>query len=202
VVGSFFLATATNPEARKKAQAEIDQVVGRDRLPGFDDRPSLPYVEAFYREVMRWRPAMPMGVAHTTTEDDVYEGYFIPKGATIMSNIWAMTHDESKYPEPQLFNPDRFFTADGQLNDDNTILTFGFGRRICLGRHAADATVWATIVSVLSVFDFNYAKDIHGNVIPIDGKYTDALISHALPFKCSIFPRDDDARKLIEGTAQ
>jgi cytochrome P450 len=80
VVGSFFLAAATNPEARRKAQAEIDQVVGRDRLPGFDDRASLPYVEAFCREVMRWRPAMPMGVAHTTTEDDVYEGYFIPKG--------------------------------------------------------------------------------------------------------------------------
>jgi hypothetical protein len=94
---------------------------------------------------------------------------------------------------------------------------------ICIGRHAADATVWATIVSVLSVFDFDYAKDVNGNVIPIDGKYTDALIrwvslvlnfqvnpvishrvfpSHALPFKCSIFPRDKDARKLIEGTSQ
>lgn len=84
-VGSFFLAAATNPVARRKAQAEIDRVVGRNRLPRFDDRPSLPFVEAFYREVMRWRPAMPMGVAHTTTEDNVYEGYFIPKGNRIFS---------------------------------------------------------------------------------------------------------------------
>lgn len=104
-VGSFFYAAAVNPQSRKKAQEEIFQVTGGDRLPTFEDRPSLPYVEAFYREVMRWKPAMPMGVAHTTTEDDVYEGCFIPKGkefckhtahadeskiigSTIMSNIW------------------------------------------------------------------------------------------------------------------
>ncbi|KAF8815593.1 cytochrome P450 [Phlegmacium glaucopus] len=201
VVGSFFLAAVTYPEARKKAQAEIDNVVGRERLPSFDDRPRLPYIEAFYREVMRWHPAMPMGVAHTTTENDIYEGYFIPKGATIMSNIWAMTRDESKYHEPDRFNPDRFFTPDGRLNDDSTILTFGFGRRICVGRHAADATVWATIVSILSVFDFDLARDANGNVIPIEGKYTDALISHVIPFQCSVTPRNDSARKLIEETS-
>jgi cytochrome P450 len=84
-VGSFFLAAAANTRARKKAQEEIRRVVGEDRLPEFEDRPSLPYVEAFYREVMRWRPAMPMGVAHTTTQDDVYEGYFIPKGKPIFN---------------------------------------------------------------------------------------------------------------------
>ena len=49
------------PEAAKKAQAEIDSVVGNSRLPDFKDRPSLPYVEAFYREVMRWHPVGPIG---------------------------------------------------------------------------------------------------------------------------------------------
>ncbi|KAF9459021.1 cytochrome P450 [Collybia nuda] len=200
-VGSFFHAAAANPQPRKKAQEEIIRVTGGDRLPTFEDRPSLPYVEAFYREVMRWRPSMPMGVAHTSTEDDIYEGYFIPKGSTIMSNIWAITRDEEKYPDPDSFNPDRFFTADGELNEDNTILTFGFGRRLCIGRHAADASVWATIVSVLAVFNFENEKDSHGNVIPIEGKYTDALISHVIPFKCSIRPLYPEAVALIEATA-
>lgn len=91
MVGTFFLAAVTYPEARRKAQAEIDSVVGRERLPSFDDRPRLPYIEAFYREVMRWHPAMPMGVAHTTTENDIYEGYFVPKGKVYI-HLYKLTN--------------------------------------------------------------------------------------------------------------
>lgn len=71
---------AVNQDIQKKAQAEIDRVVGRQRLPGFEDRNSLPYIEAIYREILRWKPPVPLGVPHATTEGDVYEGYFIPKG--------------------------------------------------------------------------------------------------------------------------
>jgi cytochrome P450 len=83
-VGTFFYAATVNPQACIKAREEIDRVTGGDRLPAYDDRPSLPYVEAFYREVMRWRPAFPLGVAHTVTKDDAYEGYFIPKGRLVL----------------------------------------------------------------------------------------------------------------------
>ncbi|KAJ6512882.1 cytochrome P450 [Mycena sanguinolenta] len=69
-----------------------------------------------------------------------------------------MTRDESVYPEPERFNPDRFFTADEKSADDDTILAFGFGRRICPGRHNADATLWATLFSVLSTFTIAKAK--------------------------------------------
>jgi cytochrome P450 len=73
---------AMYPDAQRKAQDEIDRVVGSNRLPSFDDRTSLPYVEALYREVMRWAPPSPLNTAHTTTEDDIYKGYIIPKGKT------------------------------------------------------------------------------------------------------------------------
>ncbi|KAF7374532.1 Cytochrome p450 [Mycena sanguinolenta] len=125
-LASFFLAMALYPDVQKKAQTEIDTVIGTDRLPEFEDRLSLPFVEALYREVMRWKPVLPLGLAHASTADDVYEGYFIPKGTAVISNIWAMTRDESIYPEPERFNPDRFFTSEGKLNDDDTVLTFGF----------------------------------------------------------------------------
>ena len=69
-----------HPEQQKRAQEEIDRVVGTGRLPTFDDRDSLPYVEAFFRECLRWRVALPQSTAHATMEDDVYNGYFIPKG--------------------------------------------------------------------------------------------------------------------------
>ncbi|KAF7374566.1 CyP450 monooxygenase [Mycena sanguinolenta] len=89
---SFFLAMALYPDIQKKAQTEIDTIIGTDRLPEFEDRPSLPFVEAVYRELMRWRPVLPLGVAHASTADDVYDGYFIPKG------------DLNLLPSPQKFH--------------------------------------------------------------------------------------------------
>ena len=80
---------AMYPDAQRKAQDEIDRVIGPYRLPNYDDRGSLPFVEALYREVMRWGPASPLNTAHTTTEDDIYKGYFIPKGKPpITSHSW------------------------------------------------------------------------------------------------------------------
>ena len=79
------------PEVQRKAQDEIDRVVGNDRLPGFEDRDQLPYVDAIVKEVLRWHPIGPMGLPHTSTEDDTYEGYFIPKGALLMANIWFVS---------------------------------------------------------------------------------------------------------------
>ncbi|KAF7357538.1 O-methylsterigmatocystin oxidoreductase [Mycena sanguinolenta] len=201
-LASFCLAMALYPEAQKKAQTEIDTVIGTDRLPEFEDCPSLPYVEALYREVMRWKPVGPLGIAHASSEDDIYNGYFIPKGTTVIANMWAMTRDETIYHEPDRFNPDRFFTADGQLNEDATVLAFGFGRRICPGRHHADETIWATIVSMLSTFNIVKAKDATGREIDIDPKYSDGMISHPEPFACSITPRSEMAKTLVQATAE
>ncbi|KAJ7855936.1 cytochrome P450 [Mycena olivaceomarginata] len=158
----FIMAMALNPEVVRKAQHEIDTVVGLDCLPGFEHRPALPYCEAVVREVLRWRPIVPLGVPHATTEDDIYNDTDIVIGTIVLANIWAMVHDESMYPTPDKFDPGRFLNADGQLNADDHTLAFGFGRRICAGRHAADATVWAAIVSILSTFNIAKAKDAVG----------------------------------------
>lgn len=74
------MAAGVSPDAQGKAQEEIDRVVGRDRLPTYDDCLSLPYTEAILREVLRWKPVSPIGVPHRVTDDDVYKGYLIPKG--------------------------------------------------------------------------------------------------------------------------
>ena len=87
---TFFLCMTLFPEAQRKAQAEIDAVIGTDRLPCMADRANLPYVEALVSEVLRWGPVGPMGIAHRLMEDDVYDGYLVPKGAIIMSNVWSV----------------------------------------------------------------------------------------------------------------
>ncbi|KAF7348394.1 Cytochrome P450 [Mycena sanguinolenta] len=193
----FIMAMALNPEVAKKAQNELDAVVGLGFLPGFEHRGALPYCEAVFREVFRWRPILPFVLPHAATDNDIYEEYYIPKGTTVLPNVWAMVHDESMYPDPDRFDPERFLNADGQLNANDRILGFGFGRRVCVGRYAADATAWAAIVSVLSTFDIAKAKDENGKEIEIEPVFADGLVSHPKPFQCSIIPRNDIIRQLI-----
>ncbi|TFK63909.1 cytochrome P450 [Pluteus cervinus] len=197
-ISTFFLSMTLNPHIQQRARAEIDSVVGTSRLPTFADRPHLPYIEAIYREVMRWRPVLPLALPHRASEDDWVDGYLIPKGSYVMSNLWAMSHDESVYPEPNVFKPERFFNADGTLNDDDTPLAFGLGRRICVGRHMASSAVWLTIASVLATFTLTKAKDAFGNDIePVDD-CTDGAISQPIPYKCCLTPRSEEVRSLIE----
>lgn len=85
---TFLLAMTLEPEVQRKAQEEIDRVLGPTRVPGLADRANLPYVNAVVKEVLRWHPVAPMGLPHTSLEDDMWEGYFIPKGSLIMANIW------------------------------------------------------------------------------------------------------------------
>jgi len=90
VLGSFFYFMAINPSTQEKAQSEIDRVVGRNRLPDFADRPTMPYLEAIYREVLRCRQPLNMALPHCLMEDDYYKGYFIPKGKWILFLIIFM----------------------------------------------------------------------------------------------------------------
>lgn len=76
------------PETLKKAQAELDAVLGRNRLPDQSDRASLPYINAIIKECYRWLNVAPLGLPHQTTKDDEYDGYLIPAGATVIPNQW------------------------------------------------------------------------------------------------------------------
>ena len=62
------------PDVQKRIQAELDAVVGRKRLPNFEDRASLPYLEATIKESLRFHPPTPLGIAHRLSEDDVVQG--------------------------------------------------------------------------------------------------------------------------------
>ena len=73
------------PDVQKKAQEELDRVVGPNRLPDFDDYEKLTYIRAVSLECMRWMPVTPMGVPHTVIRDDEYRGFFIHKGTTIIA---------------------------------------------------------------------------------------------------------------------
>jgi hypothetical protein len=102
-MSSLFLALTLYPEVQKRAQAELDSVISRDRLPTSEDKPRLPYIEAMCKELLRWQVVAPLGnnitsaltrsegsrslrkgVPHASVEDDVYRGFFIPKGLIVV----------------------------------------------------------------------------------------------------------------------
>lgn len=85
---TFFLAMALYPEAQRKAQAELDAIIGPDRLPEFADQDSLPYIHAIVKECLRWQNVFTLGLPHRLMEDDEYKGYYIPKGSIVLGNVW------------------------------------------------------------------------------------------------------------------
>ncbi|ETW82095.1 hypothetical protein HETIRDRAFT_475560 [Heterobasidion irregulare TC 32-1] len=201
VLSTFFLVLTLFPETQRRAQAELDAVVGPDRLPEYADRDQLPYVDALCMELMRWKLVTPFAIVHQSTEDDVYDGYFIPKGTMVMPNTWAMLHDPEAYPDPEAFRPERFLTASGAVREDPLLVSaFGYGRRLCPGRHVADTMMWIVVASVLAAFSVSRAKDAAGREIAVGCEYTDSLVSHPLPFRCAIAPRDQRAEELVRAT--
>ncbi|KAJ7181541.1 cytochrome P450 [Mycena crocata] len=203
-LSTFFLAMLANrtPENTPKSQAEIDSVIGRGNLPDFADEDALPYVGAVVKEVLRWKPVAPFGVPHFLPIEDEYQGYRIPAGSIVIGNIWAILHDEAMYPDPYSFKPERFL-LNGKPNPEikDPQAAWGFGRRICPGRHMANSSIWITMASVLSVFDITKAVDKNGQIIEPSFEYFSGLVSAPIPFKCSTRPRSGEAVSLIQATA-
>jgi len=188
------------PEVQAKAQAEIDSVIGSGRLPNFDDRASLPYVDAILRELVRWNPVVPLGIPHATSGDDVYEGYHIPKGAFVLINVWAMSRDENNFSDVEEFQPERFLSEKGTLKDGPPMSAnpiFGLGRRICPGRFASEALMWTAVVSVLATFCITKAKDANGKEIDVKKQFTTGLSIRPIEFPCRFVSRSDERVQMI-----
>lgn len=169
VVQHFVLAMITHPEVFKKAQKEIDDVVGHDRLPTFEDRPSLPYLECVMNEVLRWGVPVPMGLPHRLMEDDVYNGMHIAKGTLVFANIWKMLRDEELYPKADEFIPERYLAEADELTKkrrDPRHYVFGFGRRRCPGLHLIDESLWIVMATMLATTDLSMEVDDSGKPIP------------------------------------
>ncbi|KAI0128219.1 putative cytochrome P450 oxidoreductase OrdA-like protein [Hypoxylon sp. NC0597] len=196
-ISCFFLAMTIYPEIQQKAQEEIGRVVGQNRLPTMEDREHLPYIEAVVKEVLRWHPVAPMALPHTSTEDDICEGYFIPKGSMLLANVWHFTHDPDVYHDPMTFKPERFLATEGhEPEPDPHIFAFGFGRRICPGRYLADNALYLSIAQSLAVFNITKVVENGREVEPIV-KLEPGVISHPAPYKNVIKPRSPHHERLI-----
>ncbi|KAK4545621.1 hypothetical protein LTR36_002574 [Oleoguttula mirabilis] len=193
---AFFLAMSLFPDVQRKAQEEIDRVVGTSRLPTFNDRQDLPYINAVVEEAQRWHPVGPMGIPHAADEEDTINGYRMSKGALLLPAIWWFTRDPATYHDPESFKPERFLEPYNEPSATNVI--FGFGRRICPGKALADATMYLTFVQSLAAFDVRKALDDRGEAIVPEHKFDSGIIAHPGPFGVSVVPRSRQHEILIE----
>ncbi|KAK9780194.1 putative Cytochrome P450 [Seiridium cardinale] len=187
LLSGLFLALAKFPQVQCKAQEEIDRVVGSDRLPGFQDRDKLVFVEAVVKEAFRWWPSAPLGFPHTVTEDITYKGHLLPKGATVFSNIWWLCRDPKVYADPHTFNPDRFLSPRNEPSPYTEV--FGYGRRICPGRHLSDSSVYLTIAQTLATFTIRKGFDEDGKEVDIRLEATPGLINLPIEVPLKVLPR-------------
>ncbi|KAG1751275.1 cytochrome P450 [Suillus paluster] len=190
----FLLAMILYPQVQVRAQAEIDSVIGElERLPDWDDRASMPYVNAVIQETLRWFPVVPLGIPHATVNEDVYEGYYIPKGATVMANAWFMSRNPEKYPDPTRFVPERHMpkvAVEGSSTHgrDDISFAFGFGRRVCVGRYVADASLFAAVVNILAIFRVQRVPGWHVGPDAKGVEWTGGVTTHPV-FPCIFTPR-------------
>ncbi|KZT39057.1 cytochrome P450 [Sistotremastrum suecicum HHB10207 ss-3] len=195
-IDTFIVAMLTYPEIQKRAQKDLDNLLHGERLPTFEDRDQLPFLSAIVKETLRWKPVAPLGIPHTSIEDDTYNGFFLPKDTMFLVNAWGVCYDSATYPKPDEFNPWRFLKEDdvGELSLRSDIrdpedVIFGFGRRLCVGRDLALATLWITIATLLSVYDICAPLDDQGRDIKPDLEYVTGTVSHPKPFRCRFVPR-------------
>jgi cytochrome P450 len=199
----WMLAMVLYPDVQKHGQAELDRVVGRDRLPSFSDIEHLPYIRGMVKESLRWRPVVPLVVPHRVIQDDWYEGHFIPKGTIVMANVWHLNRDPEAYGEDaEHFNPARYFgtpTGPAGVKEENHI-TYGYGRRICVGRHVANNSLFIDIAMMLWAMNIEKDLDSNGNPTPIDvdGCVDNGLVVNPVPFKCKITPRFPEVMTILE----
>jgi len=195
VAMSFFLAMTLNPDIQRHAQAELDHLTKGTRLPCLEDRTELPYVNAILQESHRWNLVFPLGFYHVSSEDDVYEGYHIPKGSIMIPNNWGVVRDPTNYAMPDEFRPERFLGP--QPEEDPKNYVFGYGRRECPGKYFADTSLFLMIATTLAVFDISPPVDAHGKAVLPKVEYTGTIIRHVVPFDCIILPRSAAAAALL-----
>jgi cytochrome P450 len=214
-----FLALVTHPDTLHAAHVELDNVIGPTRSPIFDDEKDLPYLRAFVKEVLRWRPVAVLGgTPHASTEDDRYEGYYIPAGTTVLGNSWAINLNDAYYPDPHRFSPERFLNLEQAPLENAQSVTpgsprssvfkahpaksghssFGWGRRICPGAGLAENSLVIALAKILWAFDIKPVKGVEYDTFA----YTEGFNIRPQKFVCEIKVRSVAHQQVLEEDAR
>ncbi|KAJ7052940.1 cytochrome P450 [Mycena amicta] len=191
---SFLLAMLLHPSIQSRAQAELDGVIGRERLPSMADKSSLPYLVRVVWEVLRWAPPVPVSIPHRNRVDAEFDGYVIPKDTMILASLYSISRDPELYHSPEDFNPDRF---EGDRCERLPHYVFGLGPRRCPGADVAFTQLFHQAACLLACFTVSPARDASGKEIIPQPKFDGKMISHVEDFPFLIEPRYEGVERLF-----
>ncbi|XP_027333261.1 flavonoid 3'-monooxygenase-like [Abrus precatorius] len=180
-----------NPRIMTRLQQELDNVVGKDRLVAEQDLPHLPYLEAMVKETLRLHPPTPLSLPRIAAENCEIFGYHIPKGATLLVNIWAIARDPKEWSNPLKFQPERFLPDGEKANVDVRgtnfeVIPFSAGRRTCVGMTLGLKMVQLLVATLAHAFDWELENGLKPEELNMDEQYGITL-QRAIPL--SVHPR-------------
>jgi len=181
-----------NPEKMKRAQAELDEVVGRNRRVEESDTERLPYLRAVVKEVLRLHPVAPLLIPHRADSDCEIEGFVIPKHSQVIVNIWAIGRDPAIWIKPSKFFPERFIDSEMSSVDYRgqhfELISFGAGRRMCVGLPLASRVIHLVLASLLHSFEWAPPNDMSAEQLDMTERFG-VTIQKAVPLEAISTPR-------------
>nr|VDD34316.1 unnamed protein product [Brassica oleracea] len=184
-----------HPEIMRKAQEELDSVVGRGRPINESDLSQLPYLQAVIKENFRLHPPTPLSLPHIASESCEINGYHIPKGSTLLTNIWAIARDPDQWTDPLSFRPERFLPGGEKAGvdvkgNDFELIPFGAGRRICAGLSLGLRTIQLLTATLVHGFEWELARGVTPEKLNMEETYGITL-QRAVPLVVHPKPRLD-----------
>ncbi|CAK8695110.1 unnamed protein product [Clavelina lepadiformis] len=150
---------AANPLYQTKLQDEIDKVIGNNTSPSMQCLDLMPNTRATLQEVFRVRPVFPLSIPHKAINNVIIGKHAIPKGTTVVANLWAIQNDPTVWNEPEKFCPDRHLDDNGRFVKSDKVIPFSLGPRYCLGSQLSIMHQFLFLTSLLQKFNFELAKD-------------------------------------------
>ncbi|GFS87502.1 cytochrome P450 2U1 [Nephila pilipes] len=165
----MLIVSAAYPRIQRRIHDEIDEVVGPDRFPTWQDHLRMPFTEAAIAELMRWRTIVPLNLMRYTLQDTELNGYFIPKNTNVLTVLWALDHDKKLWGnDVHEYKPERMLSEDGKkvVKPDHAI-PFSVGKRACPGKSLAEIEVFLYLVAILQKFEISVPS---GKELDLEGE--------------------------------
>ncbi|XP_061924078.1 vitamin D 25-hydroxylase isoform X2 [Entelurus aequoreus] len=150
----------------ERVHREIDSVLANGRAPSLEDKHKMPFVEAVLHEILRFCNIVPLGIFRATTQDAQVNGYTIPKGTMVITNLYSVHFDKKYWTDPGVFSPHRFLDSNGNFVRREAFLPFSLGRRHCVGERLARMEMFLFFTTLLQRFHLQFPPGSVPTVAP------------------------------------